>query len=149
MGRSRVWVQVEGERQVRADRIHEVAAGGPGRLELQVAGHREPVGVDLVEGAGSGQVGGWVRELQSLIAVHAERRGETLLRFEPGGAGYLPHWSVTDCRTRLRLDRPPADRALLKALDPYDPAHDDRILQVTERFRRESQVRLQELPPGA
>jgi len=149
MGWSRVWVQVEGERQVRADRIHEVAPGGGDRLELRAAGHRDPVGVDLVPGVGSERAAEWARELLSLIAVHAQRRGETLLRFEPGDDGYLPHWSVTDCRTRQRLDTPPVDHAMLRALDPSNPSDEERITAVTDRFRRESQTRQWAASTGA
>jgi len=150
VGRSRVWVQVEGERQVRADRIHEVASGGPGQLELRAAGHREAVRVDLVPEASAEQGGEWGRELLSLIAVHAERRGETLLRFESGSDGYLPYWGVYDCRTRQRLNHPPLDREALRDLDPDDPADSERIASLTGRLHRESVARLQRPPlPGA
>nr|WP_279591876.1 hypothetical protein [Streptomyces sp. 846.5] len=41
------------------------------------------------------------------------------------------------------------DHAMLRALDPSNPSDADRIMAVTDRFRRESQARQRGLPPGA
>ncbi|MFC1428518.1 hypothetical protein ACEZCY_35690 [Streptacidiphilus sp. N1-12] len=150
MGRSSVWVQVEGERQLRADRIHEVgAADDQGRLELRAAGHREPVYADLAPGASREQAGAWGRELLAMISVYAERRGETLIVFAPAKDGYLPYWSVRDLRTGHPLNRPELDREALRESLAGPAPDNERIAAATDRWQRERQTRLRELPPGA
>ncbi|MFC1435983.1 hypothetical protein ACEZDB_35660 [Streptacidiphilus sp. N1-3] len=149
MGRTNVWVQVEGERQLRADRIHEVGAAADGRLEFRAAGHREPLYADLAPGAGSEQAGVRGRELLALIAVYAERGGETLIMFAPARDGYLPYWAVRDLRTGHPLNRPELDReALREALTEAVP-DSERVTDAADRWARERQDRLRELPPGA